>query len=87
MILENMQFTLYCSNSKVGPNNIITAKVVFAGGVTTSQNVWIGPSSSILENCHIGDDSYIGMSSAIISSVNANCKVVGSPGRIIGKTV
>lgn len=73
-------------NVKTGANNIIAANVTLAGGVSTEDNVWIGPSSSVLEGCHIGQDAYIGMGTVVIRSVEASTKVVGVPARIIGKT-
>jgi len=74
-------------NVKIGANNIITANVTLAGGVSTGDNVWIGPSSSVLEGCHIGENAYIGMGTMVIRFVEASTKVVGVPARIIGKTV
>jgi UDP-3-O-[3-hydroxymyristoyl] glucosamine N-acyltransferase len=72
-------------NAKIGENNIITANVTFAGSVTTGHGVWIGPSSSILEGCFIGDNAYIGMGTVVVKSIDPSQKVVGVPGRAINK--
>jgi UDP-3-O-[3-hydroxymyristoyl] glucosamine N-acyltransferase len=74
-------------NVILGEDNIITAKVVLAGSASTGRNVWIGPSSCVLEGCHIGENSYIGMGTVIIRPVEPNCKAAGVPGKIIGKIV
>ena len=73
-------------NVKTGANNIIAANAILAGGVSTEDNVWIGPSTSVLEGCHIGQNAYIGMGTVVIESVESFTKVVGVPARIIGKT-
>ncbi len=59
--------------------------MTIAGSVSTGNDVWIGPSSSILEECQIGDKVYIGMGTVVIYSVDSHCKIVGVPGRVISE--
>ncbi|MFC1634954.1 DapH/DapD/GlmU-related protein [Planctomycetota bacterium] len=73
-------------NAEIGPDNIVAANATLAGSVSTGRGVWIGLASSIREGCRIGDEVYIGMGTVVISSVDARKKVVGVPGRVIGRS-
>jgi UDP-3-O-[3-hydroxymyristoyl] glucosamine N-acyltransferase len=73
-------------NTSIGPENIVAAHAALAGGVSTGRGVWIGLAASIREGCHIGDDVYVGMGTVVVDSIEPRRKVVGVPGRVIGRT-
>ena len=63
----------------VTPNN----NSMIAGSVTIGENVWVSPSSSIIQKINIGDDSVIGMGSVVLKNVNEGDVVAGVPSKII----
>ena len=58
---------------------------MIAGSVKIGQNVWVSPSSSIIQKVKIEDDSIIGMGSVVLKNVNKGEVVAGVPSKLIRK--
>ena len=53
---------------------------------TLGENVVIGAGAKILGNINIGKNTRIGAGSVVVKDVEANCTVVGIPGRVVHKS-
>lgn len=70
---------------KIGKNSLIIANAMVAGSVNIGENVWVAPSSSILNGLVIENDSLIGLGAVIVKNVKANSIVIGNPGKVLEK--
>jgi UDP-3-O-[3-hydroxymyristoyl] glucosamine N-acyltransferase len=70
---------------KIGKNSLIIANAMIAGSVEIGSDVWISPSSSIMQKLKIEDDSLVGMGSVVIKNVEKSTIVAGVPAKMIKK--
>lgn len=68
-------------NSHIGKGTRITAGTIICGGVKIRPNCWVAPNSNILERKTIGQGSYIGLGTNVLSDVPENSVFVGNPGK------
>lgn len=68
-------------NDVIGENTIITAGVIFSGGVIVGKNAWIAPSVSIKEKTKIEDNAFIGLGAVVIKDVENGSVIIGNPGK------
>lgn len=68
-------------NDIIGENTIITAGVIFSGGVTVKRNCWIAPNVSIKEKTEINDNAFIGLGAVVIKDVDNGSIIIGNPGK------
>lgn len=64
--------------TSIGANNGLGAKL--------ADNIYIGPSVSIVENVKIGTNVKIGAGTIVIKDVPCSTTVVGNPGRVVNYT-
>ncbi|MFK7806702.1 MAG: hypothetical protein AB8F74_02775 [Saprospiraceae bacterium] len=69
----------------MGQNSLVIANAMVAGSVSVGENVWIAPSSSILNGLKIGNDSIIGVGAVVIKPVMEKEVIVGNPGKVLKK--
>ena len=72
-------------NDTIGESSLITAGVIFSGGVIVGKQCWIAPNVCVKEKTVIGDKGYIGIGAVVIKSVNAETIVVGNPAKQLMK--
>lgn len=70
-------------NCKVGKNNAIIAHSVLSGSVKTGDNCWFSPGVVIRNGVTVAANSFMGIGSVVVSNMEANSKVMGSPARPI----
>ncbi|WP_108468441.1 UDP-3-O-(3-hydroxymyristoyl)glucosamine N-acyltransferase [Polynucleobacter difficilis] len=56
---------------------IITAGVIFSGGVEVGSRAWIGPNSTIIQRTKIGEKALIGIGGIVTTDVNSSQTVMG----------
>ena len=64
---------------------LIGSNVTIAGNTVVEENCYIGSGSSIMNGLRVGAGALVGLGSNVISSVEADARVVGNPARGIGK--
>ena len=64
-------------------NSLIIANAMIAGSVNIGKNVWVAPSSSIIQKIDIKDNSLVGMGSVVIKEVAESTIVAGNPAKKI----
>lgn len=69
--------TLISHGCKVGKKCFFAGRSTLCGSVTVNDNVWIGPSSTIVNGLTIGKDAYIGLGSIVRKSVDSGMAVLG----------
>lgn len=69
----------------IGENSLVIANSMIAGSVKIGKNVWVAPSSSILNKKIVADNAVIGMGSVVLKDVNENETIVGNPGKKLNK--
>jgi len=67
----------------IGENSLIIANAMVAGSVVIGKNVWVAPSSSILNKKKIEDNAVIGMGAVVLKNVSEKQTVVGNPAKDI----
>lgn len=65
----------------IGENSLIIANAMVAGSVKIGKNVWVAPSSSIINGIQIIDDTIVGMGAVVVKPVIEKSIIVGNPGR------
>ncbi|MDR2147497.1 MAG: UDP-3-O-(3-hydroxymyristoyl)glucosamine N-acyltransferase [Tannerella sp.] len=66
-------------NVEIGSNTAIAAQTGIAGSTKVGANCMLGGQVGLGGHIHIGDHSQIGAQAGIISDVEANSKIIGSP--------
>lgn len=66
-------------NCIVGNNCVLTANVTLFGSCELEENVWLAPSSSIMNKVKVGKNSFICASSLVITNVRPGWKMFGNP--------
>lgn len=72
-------------NDHVGKNVAIVACTEMSGSVVVGDNTWIGPNTTIRDQCKIGENTLIGMGSSIIMNIGSNEVWSGYPARKINE--
>jgi UDP-3-O-[3-hydroxymyristoyl] glucosamine N-acyltransferase len=67
----------------VDENSLLIAHSMIAGSTRIGKNVWVAPSSSIINACQVGDNATIGMGAVVLKQVEEGKIVVGNPARPI----
>jgi UDP-3-O-[3-hydroxymyristoyl] glucosamine N-acyltransferase len=87
--------TLLCKNSKIdnlvhiahgvkiGRNSLVIANSMIAGSSEIGDDVWIAPSTSVINGKTVGSRSMTGLGSVVISNVDEGSLVVGVPAKKI----
>ena len=65
----------------IGANSLIIANSMIAGSSIIGEDVWISPSSSILNKKCIGNNSVIGMGAVVLKDVKEGQIIIGNPGK------
>ena len=68
---------------EIGENSLIIANSVISGSTKIGKNVWVAPSSSILNKLNIKDNAFIGIGAVVVWNVKENEKIFGNPARPI----
>lgn len=67
----------------IDENSLLIAHSMIAGSTRIGKNVWVAPSSSIINACQVGDNATIGMGAVVVKTVEEGKIVVGNPARPI----
>ncbi|HEY4799752.1 MAG TPA: UDP-3-O-(3-hydroxymyristoyl)glucosamine N-acyltransferase [Bacteroidia bacterium] len=70
---------------EIGENSLIIANAMIGGSVRIGKNVWVAPSTSILNQKKVDDNALVGMGAVVLKDVPASDVVVGNPARSIKK--
>ncbi|MCA1061468.1 acetyltransferase [Rossellomorea aquimaris] len=65
----------------------ISPRATLTGNVTIDEGVHIGAGATVIPGMNIGEWSIIGAGATVIRSVPAYCKAVGTPARIINRSL
>ncbi len=69
----------------IGKNSLIIANALIGGSSVVGENVWVSPSSTIINKINIGDGSIIGLGAVVLKNVADGSVMVGNPAKIINK--
>jgi len=70
---------------KIGNKSLIITGSILAGWVRIEADVYVAPSSTIINRACIGESAFIGMGSVVLTDVEGGKKVAGVPARVIGE--
>ncbi len=70
---------------KIGRNSVVIANSMIAGSVVIGENTWRAPSSSVLNQKSVGNNSLVGMGAVVLKNVGDNEVVAGSPAKLLKK--
>jgi UDP-3-O-[3-hydroxymyristoyl] glucosamine N-acyltransferase len=65
----------------VDENSLLIAHAMIGGSTKIGKNVWVAPSSAIINACSVGDNALIGMGAVVVKPVEEGKVVVGNPAR------
>jgi UDP-3-O-[3-hydroxymyristoyl] glucosamine N-acyltransferase len=65
----------------VDENSLLIAHAMIGGSTKIGKNVWVAPSSSIINACTVGDNALIGMGAVVVKPVEEGKIVIGNPAR------
>jgi UDP-3-O-[3-hydroxymyristoyl] glucosamine N-acyltransferase len=68
-------------NCDIGKNSLIIANTMVGGSVKIGENVWIAPSSSILNQRSVADNAMVGMGAVVLKDIPVDDVVVGNPAK------
>ena len=68
---------------QIGENSLVIANAMIAGSTKIGRDVWVAPSSSIINNISVADNCTIGMGAVVIKKVEKSSVVVGNPARVL----
>jgi UDP-3-O-[3-hydroxymyristoyl] glucosamine N-acyltransferase len=63
----------------VDENSLLIAHAMIGGSTKIGKNVWVAPSSAIINACTVGDNALIGMGAVVVKPVEEGKIVVGNP--------
>ncbi len=72
-------------NCIIRSNTLVTAGVMFCGGVKVGKNSWIAPNSSIHQQTKIGENCTVGMGAVVLTNVKDGRTVFGNPAMKVEK--
>ncbi len=70
----------------IGKNSLIIANTMIGGSTHIGENVWVAPSTSILNKKNVHSNSVIGMGAVVVKDVEEGQTIVGNPGKPMQKT-
>jgi UDP-3-O-[3-hydroxymyristoyl] glucosamine N-acyltransferase LpxD len=70
-------------NVKIGRATFITACAEISGSVAIGEMAWLGPNTSIINKCFIGNKAFIGIGAVVTKSVPDGQVYVGNPAQSI----
>lgn len=74
----------YSYNHGIAPNRLIKEQSLETkGGITISDDVWLGHGVIVLDGVHIGKGAVIGAGSVVTHSIPENAIAVGIPARVV----
>jgi UDP-3-O-[3-hydroxymyristoyl] glucosamine N-acyltransferase len=65
----------------VDENSLLIAHAMIGGSTKIGKNVWVAPSTAIINACTVGDNALIGMGAVVVKPVEEGKIVVGNPAR------
>lgn len=68
-------------NCRIGRATFLTANAMLAGSVTVGEQVWIGPSTAVINGAEIGSHAMTALGAVVTSSVDDNAVVAGVPAK------
>lgn len=69
----------------IGKNSLIIANTMIGGSTHIGENVWVAPSTSILNKKNIQSNSVLGMGAVVIKDVEEGQTIIGNPGKPLNK--
>lgn len=69
----------------IGRNSLIIANSMIAGSCIIGENVWVAPSSSVLNKISVNNNALIGMGAVVVKNVEERQIIVGNPGKPLQK--
>lgn len=66
-------------NCEIGSNSVLTGNVLLMGSVKIGNDVWLSPSSTILNKVNVNDSAHIGSCSFVTRNVKNKTTVLGIP--------
>lgn len=72
-------------NVVIEDDALVIANTMLGGSVRVGRGAWIAPSASIMNQATIGRGAVVGLGAVVLSDVEANTVVAGSPARVLKK--
>ncbi|MES2628595.1 MAG: hypothetical protein V4616_06460 [Bacteroidota bacterium] len=69
----------------IDTNSLIIANAMVGGSTHIGKNVWVAPSSSLINKISIGDDAVVGLAAVVIKNVENGEVVIGNPAKPLQK--
>ena len=69
----------------IGKNSLIIANTMIGGSTHIGENVWVAPSTSVLNKKNIKSNSVLGMGAVVVKDVGEGETIVGNPGKPLAK--
>lgn len=69
----------------IGKNSLIIANTMIGGSTHIGENVWVAPSTSILNKKNVASNSVMGMGTVVIKDVAEGQTIIGNPGKPLTK--
>lgn len=69
----------------IGKNSLIIANTMIGGSTHIGENVWVAPSTSILNKKKVESNSVMGMGAVVIKDVAEGQTIIGNPGKPLTK--
>ncbi len=69
----------------IDENSLIIANAMIGGSTMIGKNVWVAPSSTLINKIKIGDDAVIGLGAVVVKNVENNAVMVGNPAKPLVK--
>jgi UDP-3-O-[3-hydroxymyristoyl] glucosamine N-acyltransferase len=70
-------------NDDIGEDVLIVAHTMLGGSLTIGDRAYIGPSTAFRDGLRIGEESFVGMASLVVSDLPPSSRVMGAPARPI----
>jgi UDP-3-O-[3-hydroxymyristoyl] glucosamine N-acyltransferase len=69
----------------IGKNSLIIANTMIGGSTHIGENVWVAPSTSILNKKNVASNSVMGMGAVVLKDVTEGQVIIGNPGKPLVK--
>lgn len=70
-------------DARIGSFSTLSGHCDVTGGAQLGNRVFLGSGVSVIPQCTIGDDAYVGAGSVVMSSVPTGARVFGVPARVM----